>query len=280
MADINVAVINASTVLLDADVQAAIPALQMQVSHDFAPAWGIDADLSFVPSGAIPPADKWWLTILDDSDRGEDLGYHELNDDGLPLCKVFAKTDLAMGYQWTVTASHELLEMLADPNAHLTVFVSTVYGDFMYAQEVADPCEAEGYGYDIDGIRVSDFVLPAWFEPLRGIKGIPFDRCGHVMGPLQCLPGCHMDVYDVCLCTWRTFWGEGQPYRYEIRPASGTRRERRRRPRSRWRRSEVQRKREEASRAPQSVSELTTETLQDLSSSLGGLLDTIRRTRI
>ena len=51
MANVQIAVINASTVLNDAEVQAAVPALQTQVHRDFAPPWGIDADLMFVPKG-------------------------------------------------------------------------------------------------------------------------------------------------------------------------------------------------------------------------------------
>ena len=46
MADIQVAMINASTVLQDSQVQAIVPALQTQVHRDFAPVWGVDADLT------------------------------------------------------------------------------------------------------------------------------------------------------------------------------------------------------------------------------------------
>ena len=110
MANIRVAVINASTVLTDEQVQAAVPALQTQVRRDFAPAWGIDADLSFVPCNAIPDPGLWWLTVLDDSDQAGALGYHDVTDEGLPLGKVFARADLRYGSQWTVTASHEFAE--------------------------------------------------------------------------------------------------------------------------------------------------------------------------
>ncbi len=75
MANIRVAVINASTILSDAQVKAAIAAFQTQVHRDFAPAWGIDADLIFVPKGGTPAAGSWWLTILDDSDQAGALGY-------------------------------------------------------------------------------------------------------------------------------------------------------------------------------------------------------------
>ena len=68
MANIKIAVINASTVLTDQEIQAALPALQTQVHRDFAPAWGIDADLNLVPKGQKPAPGAWWLVILDNSD--------------------------------------------------------------------------------------------------------------------------------------------------------------------------------------------------------------------
>src|SRR2546430_17094881 len=35
----------------------------------------------------------------------------------------------------------------------------------IYALEVCDSVEADNLGYFIDGVLVSDFVTPAWFEP-------------------------------------------------------------------------------------------------------------------
>lgn len=148
MSNIHVAVINASTVLNADQVKATLPALQTQVHRDFAPAWGVDADLSFVPPGSKPPPTAWWLTVLDDSDQASALGYHETTNEGLPLAKVFARTAMQDGVNWTVTASHELLEMLADPEINLTVFVQpTDTTGTLYAYEVCDACEADQYGY-------------------------------------------------------------------------------------------------------------------------------------
>jgi len=45
MADIKIAVVNASTVVKDSAVKPVVDALQIQVHRDFAPAWGVDADL-------------------------------------------------------------------------------------------------------------------------------------------------------------------------------------------------------------------------------------------
>jgi hypothetical protein len=65
----------------------------------------------------------WWLTILEDSDHADALGYHETTDQGLSLGKVFAHLARQEGGNWTITARHELLEMLDDPEISLTVFV-------------------------------------------------------------------------------------------------------------------------------------------------------------
>ncbi len=72
------------------------------------------------------------------------------------------KLDLDNGSSWTATLSHELLEMLADPWIN---WCATGNDSKIYALEVCDAVEADDLGYDIDGVRVSDFVTPAWFEP-------------------------------------------------------------------------------------------------------------------
>jgi hypothetical protein len=235
MANIQVSVINASTVLTDSDVQAMVPALQTQVHRDFAPAWGVDADLTFVGSGATPPSGTWWLSILDNSDQAGALGYHDLTPDGLPLGKVFAGSDLQLGFKWTVTASHELLEMLGDPDIDLTVFVQPDNtSGTLYAYEVCDACEADGFGYDIDGITVSDFVFPAWFESFRQPDSTQFDFQKQIQRPLQLLAGGYIGVFDLTSGTgWHQVTAD-KTIRYEMRPRLGSRRERRRTPRQHW----------------------------------------------
>ena len=142
MPNITVSIINSSTVVADDDVSSAVADLQTQVSRDFAAAWGRDAALAFVPSGSQPASGSWWLAILDNSDQAGALGYHDLTNEGLPLGKIFAGTDKQFGANWTVTASHELLEMLADPDVNLTAFVqSSDTTGRLYAYEVADACE-------------------------------------------------------------------------------------------------------------------------------------------
>jgi hypothetical protein len=240
MANIRVAIINASTVLTDNEVTLAVSVLQTQVHRDFAAAWGIDADLTFVPSTAQQlPADHWWLVILDNSDQAGALGYHDLTTTGLPLGKVFAGTDKQFGYQWTVTASHELLEMLGDPDVNLTVFVQSDAGSgTLYAYETCDACEADNLGYEIDGILVSDFVYPSWFESFWQPNGTQFDYGNHIHSPFELVPGGYIGAFDVkCGTGWHQVTPPGQTFTYDMRPRLGSRREKRRTLRNHWVRS-------------------------------------------
>jgi hypothetical protein len=232
---IQISVINASTVVADNDVQTVVDALQKQVNNDFLPAWGVGAQLTFIPTGTAPPAGTWWLSILDDTDQAGALGYHDITPDGLPLGKVFAGTDLKYGMQWSVTASHELLEMLADPNINLTVFVQNDQSTgILYAYEVCDACEADNFGYQVGTVLVSDFVFPAWFESFR-TAGTQFDQTKQIQSPLQLLAGGYIGVFDVNSGSgWQQQTAEKKPAETLSRGNVGSRRERRRTPRQVW----------------------------------------------
>ena len=241
MPPINVSIINASTVLTDDQLQPVVDALRVQVQRDFQPAWGIGATLTFVPGGGTPDPANWWLTVLDNSDHAAALGYHDRTSAGLPQGKVFAATDLTHGHSWTVTASHELLEMLADPDVTLTTFVeSNAHSVRLYAYEIADPCEADQFGYDIDGTTVSDFVFPSWFESFWAPGATQFDQQALISAPLTVLPGGYASVFDLSAGTgWSQIFGHQAgaaelDYSYSMRAHLGSRRERRRTPRDQW----------------------------------------------
>jgi len=246
MAQIKIAIINACTVLDDNAIQATLPALQTQVRDHFAPVWGVDADLSFVPKGSNPAPGSWWLSIQDDTDIADDLGYHDTTNEGLPAGKVFANTDIKSGLAWTVTASHELLEMLGDPDINLYAFLQT--GDStgtFYAYEVCDPCELDRQGYSINGVQVSDFVYPAWFEGFRQVGSTQFDYQNQINQPFFLLPGGYASVLDVPTgLGWRQINEPAPPATAARRARApiGSRRERRSIPRNQWRKSTVGRR--------------------------------------
>src|SRR5277367_4820255 len=240
---IQISIINESTVLADSDVAPVVAALQKQVTNDFGPVWGTAAQLTIVAKGAQPPAGSWWLLLLDDSDQANALGYHDLTTESLPIGKVFVASDLKAGTSWTVTASHELLEMLGDPNINLTVFVQNANTTgTLYAYEVCDACEDDSYGYQINNVLVSDFVYPAWFESFQP-EGTQFDRMKQIQTPLQLLSGGYIGVFNVSDGSgWQQQTEQKHPLNLRYRGHVGSRRERRTIARNQWLTSLPQRK--------------------------------------
>jgi hypothetical protein len=134
-------------------------------------------------------ANGWWqISVIDDPDQAGALGYHEMTVHGEPLGKVFARLDMQSGASWTVTLSHELLEMLADPWVNWCAEGSD---GRVYALEVCDAVEADALGYEIDGVLVSDFITPSWFEPTAADR-VDFKR--HISKPLQLASGGYISV--------------------------------------------------------------------------------------
>jgi hypothetical protein len=191
------------------------------------------------------------MSVLDNSDQAGALGYHDVTNEGLPLGKVFAGSDLASGYKVSVTFSHELLEILVDPEINRCVFLLRSDGSgLIVAYESCDAVEADKLGYEIDGVTVSDFVTPRWFMP--GFPG-PYDFLEHCTKPLQLLTGGYISVFDVTKgAGWQQVTADQavdlleepaaitrSAARAASRPHPGSRRERRRTPRGHWQRSEV-----------------------------------------
>lgn len=208
-----VAIINRSTVMTDAQLQPIVAALQIQLDRDFSPAWGISATLSFVGKSATAPSGVWQLIIQDTTNQQGALGYHELTTDGNPIGYVFAKTDIQNNLSVSVTISHELLEMLIDPDINLTAFIQTTNtAGTLYAYEVCDACEDDSFGYQINGILVSDFVYPAWFESFRRTGSTKFDFQGRITKPFQLLHGGYIGIFVVNKGTgWQQIFAEEAP---------------------------------------------------------------------
>ena len=225
-----VAVVNRSTVCSDANVQTWSEAVEEQVFRDFAPLWGLPANIVFFGASATPPPEAWQVAVLDDADQAGALGYHDLTASGQPLGKVFAKTTVQYGDQVSVVLSHEVLEMLADPMINQTVAL----GGRRYALEVCDAVEADNLGYAINGVLVSDFVGKRWFDT---VSLGPYDFGGHLKAPCPALePGGYIS-YENPDGSWGQSFGDGAAdaaARYKARPLFGSRRYRRYLPRAQW----------------------------------------------
>lgn len=227
-----IAVLNESTALTDAEVESYIPAFQTQVSQHFGPIWGATAELVFYPKNQAPPGSSWQVVFLDTSDQAGALGYHDLTAANQPLSKIFAGSDKQYGYSSSVTGSHEIMEMLADPGINATYTVEDNQGNLvgLLAREVADAPEDDQYSYEIGGVKVSDFVYPAWFG---GIEGTKFDYCGHITKAGQILSGGYIGYWTPS-GGWTQQTGSDRMFDPGAAAPIGSRRERRARGKANW----------------------------------------------
>jgi hypothetical protein len=205
-------------------------ALQKQVTRDFSPIWGFPAtvdafeDLHSIPNDYHPVAifkDPEELAgllsdavgaqpaarLIDEFERENVAGIHLNALTRQPFALVEADE------AWTVVLSHEVLEMLADPwgnhiiaAAHPTDPRQRV----KYLIEICDPCQS--CWYPVNGIPVSDFYTPRYFDPVR-VDGIRYSFTGALKEPRKLLPGGYLTFLnprDSLLYQWH--YGEEQPH--------------------------------------------------------------------
>jgi len=208
-----IAILNSSTVVDAAETSAAVAAMQIQLDRDFAPVWGTTANLRVIGSKDELRPNDWLLEILDNSDVQGALGYHDLTPSGQPVGKVFAGTDKQYGLSWTVTLSHEVLEMVMDPYITTTVFNQTSNtGGLLYAFEMCDACEDDSMGYQINGVLLSDFICPTWFEGFRTPGSTKFDFGGKLRKPFEIGRGGYSSVFPIPNRRgWVQVYGQSQP---------------------------------------------------------------------
>jgi hypothetical protein len=222
---LQIAVINESTAITDGKVQEMLPAFDHQWNQDLDPVWGVgSAKFTFVPKNQTPPAGSWWVVFLDNSDQAGALAYHDLTNEGLPISKVFVKTLLADNASVSVGATHEICEMAVDPQ--INGAFQNAQGVF-WASEICDPVESDQYGYQINGILVTDFVTPAWygFEHAQGAV----DFKNHARRPFQVLSGGYAQKFDPRRGWVQVTGRRAMATRHGAHAAEGSRRERRER---------------------------------------------------
>lgn len=174
-----IALVNQASDDLGCPLESLRDALQIQVSRDFHPVWGLDARLVIADE---PKPGAWNVVFIDNADISDALGYHEVTWKGWPISKVFVRTSREAGEEPSVTASHEVLEMLLDPAINL--WGDNGKGEW-HAYEACDAVEATTY--PIDGIAVSNFQFPSWWEGFR--TSGKFDYLGKCGKPFQLLRG-------------------------------------------------------------------------------------------
>ena len=81
--------------------------------------------------------------------------------------------------------------MLVDPAINL--YSTGPRAKTMYAYESADPVEEASF--TLDGVAMTDFVFPSYFDDFRKPGSTQFDQMKKVQRPFQLLPGGYQILY-------------------------------------------------------------------------------------
>jgi hypothetical protein len=176
-------------------------AIQKQVLRDFAPIWSVQATVDSYPTLTAVPLGAWAVIVMEKI--GDDaLGYH-VDNHGQP----YALVKHIAG--WEQTVSHETLEMLADPFGNRLVAARSVkpgQGRVGYLVEVCDPSEDTPYGYTVNGLLVSDFYTPHFFDPVRN-SAVRYSFTGAMTEPRTILRNGYPSWLDpVSGHLWQQVW--------------------------------------------------------------------------
>lgn len=173
------------------DLSVVAAAIQKQVSRDVSPIWNIDASVdAFASLDDVPLG--YWQVLIDDTIPFDAAGIHLNGDNGQPYALVTYSDD------WSLTTSHEVIEMLVDPSGNRTVAANSPMagqGRVLVLVETCDPSEASQFGYTVNGILVSDFYTPQFFDPVQA-SGVRYSFQGAITAPLQVLEGGYLSWWD------------------------------------------------------------------------------------
>jgi hypothetical protein len=166
-------------------------AIQKQISRDFGPMWNVEATVDAFDKLDDVPVGYWHVLLQDELPNGA-AGLHKRDDNKQPFALV------ALTNNWPVFMSHEVLEMLVDPQGTLTRAgnsLKTGQGRVEYLIEVCDPCQASKFAYSVNSVLVSDFYTPNYFDPVKS-SGVRYSFSGQVHGPREVLDGGYLSWFD------------------------------------------------------------------------------------
>ena len=206
----------------DEQLQAAIRAINRQIEGDFAPYWGLGAQLRLEGRSCPKPQKQNPMDMrgdaviyLWDGKAAKDaLGYHDQNNRGVPYGFVYPELSKESGEHWTATLSHEALELIADPEANLLVQGPHPVHPAEIAFYWYEMCDAvQDESYQIDGVTVSNFVLPLYFTSSseRGGRNDYLSRAhkGKTLTSFGVNPGGYCGYFDPASGKHETFSQRG-----------------------------------------------------------------------
>ena len=177
------------------EIQRIAAALQKQVTRDFSPIWEVNATVDGFAKLEEVPLGYWPVMIVQDV---QDAAGVHLDKKGQPFSLVEA------GNSWSLTASHEVLEMLADPFGNRLIAgpsPKSGQGRVEFLVEVCDPSEDSANAYTVNDVLVSDFYTPRYFDPVVR-AGATYSFTGSITEPRQVLQGGYLSWHDPVSDHW------------------------------------------------------------------------------
>lgn len=198
----HVAVVSQSQAVSTSQASLIAAAVQKQITRDFSPIWNINATVSYFAALSDVPSGYWPIIIQDQLDDPNAGGYHT-DKHGQPYALVLSQGNVS------VDVSHECLEMLVDPFGRRTVAGPSIkpgQGRVEYLVEVCDPCEADNLAYTVNGLPVSDFYTPHYFDPVASAS-VRYSYTGAITQPRQLLKQGYLSWLDpVSDAMWQAFY--------------------------------------------------------------------------
>jgi hypothetical protein len=200
------------------DLMRVAAALQKQASRDLGSIWEITATVDAFASLNDVPDGYWPMIIKDNIGMPGAAGVH-MDKDGQPFALISSGKSLD---EWSLTASHEMCEMLVDPSGDRQETGDSPkpeQGRVSFLVEVCDPSEAADFAYSVNGVLVSDFYTPNYFDPTQA-SGVRYSFTGAITRPRQVLRGGYLSWKDATSGHWwQEVWFDTQPTTRDIGPA-------------------------------------------------------------
>jgi hypothetical protein len=209
----HVALVSLTDEIATRDLMRVSAAVQTQLTRDFVPFWGLPATIDAFADLLSIPSDYWPVVIFGDVEElagrlgsaiGEEramtllAGFDANRFQGLHL-NAYTRQPFALvqvSESWPVTVSHEALEILSNPSGNAMRAAAhplTTDVRVNYLLEICDPCMPAWYL--VNGIPVSDFCTPRFFDPVRFGPG-RYSFTGEIAYPMEILDGGYVSWID------------------------------------------------------------------------------------
>jgi len=199
-----IALVSQSKKIKSSELSKAGAALQKQATKDISPLWGVRATVDVFTKLKDVPLGYWPVIIMDDIGDPSAAGFHD-DKNHQPYALV------EYSPSWSLTCSHEICEMLVDPYGNKMKSGLSPKGTerVHYLVEVCDPCEDSSFAYFIDGVIVSDFYTPEYFDSAPN-NFVRYSFTGSLAKPRQVLKNGYLSWYSPKDKQWHqaTFFGD------------------------------------------------------------------------